>query len=80
MIPVLRKVAQLNIKYRKKWESHNRCLHRGPPDAVPALEKRTRYVMHSQRGLEKVLKGNQNKTTSLSKIAAHGTEFFAVLL
>ena len=37
MIPVLRKVAQLNIKYRKKWEPHNRCLHRAPPDEVTVL-------------------------------------------
>ena len=37
MIPVLRKVAQLNIKYRKKWGPHNRCLQWGPPDKVMAL-------------------------------------------
>ena len=30
MIPVLRKVGQLNIEYRKKWGPHNRYLHRGP--------------------------------------------------
>ena len=30
MIPVLRKAAQLNIKSRKKWGPHNRCLDRGP--------------------------------------------------
>ena len=27
MISVLRKVTQSNIKYRKKWGPHNRCLH-----------------------------------------------------
>ena len=37
MIPVLRKVAQLNIKYRKKKGSHNRCLYQGPTDKVAAL-------------------------------------------
>ena len=30
MISVRRKVAQLNIKYRKKLGPHNRYLHRGP--------------------------------------------------
>ena len=30
MISVLRKIAQLNIKYRKKWGPLNTCLHRGP--------------------------------------------------
>ena len=30
MISVLKKVAQLNVKYRKKKGPHNRCLHRGP--------------------------------------------------
>ena len=30
MIPALRKVAQLNIKYRKKWGLHNRSLNRDP--------------------------------------------------
>ena len=37
MIPVLIKIAQLYIKYKKKWGPHNRCLHRGPPDEVTAL-------------------------------------------
>ena len=36
MIPLLRKVAQLNIKYRKKWGLQNRCLHWAPPDEVTA--------------------------------------------
>ena len=30
MIPVLRKVAELNIKYKKKWVPHNGCLHWSP--------------------------------------------------
>ena len=30
MSPVLRKGAQLNIKYRRKRGPHNRCLHRRP--------------------------------------------------
>ena len=37
MIPVFRKVVQLNIKYRKKWGPHNRCLHGDPPDEITAL-------------------------------------------
>ena len=37
MIPVFRKVVQLNIKYKKKWGPHNRCLHGDPPDEITAL-------------------------------------------
>ena len=37
MISVLRKIAQLNIKYRKKWGPHNQCLHRAAPDKITGL-------------------------------------------
>ena len=38
MIPVLRKIAQLNIKYRKKWGPHNIDACTGvPPDKVTTL-------------------------------------------
>ena len=39
MIPVLRKVAQLNIKYRKKGGSITYVCTGAPPDEVTALRQ-----------------------------------------
>ena len=49
MIHVLGKLAQLNIKYRKKWGPHNRCLHRGPTRRIygpaPKFSRRVFLVL-----------------------------------
>ena len=37
MISVLKKVAQLNIKYRKKWGPIIDVCSRAPPDKITAL-------------------------------------------
>ena len=44
MIPVLRKVAQLNIKYRKKWGPLIDVCPRTPPDEVTALVRRLLFI------------------------------------
>ena len=48
MIPELRKVAQLNIKYRKKWGSIIQvdvCI-RAPPDEVTAWHAHRRSFVY----------------------------------
>ena len=52
MIPVLRQVAQLNIKYRKKKGGpHNRCLHRGPT-LFRAVVSNLLFAMSQRRDTE----------------------------
>ena len=64
MTSVLGKVAQLNIKYRKKWGPHNRYLNRqspnfvgAPPDKVTPL----RPAKRRQKQIELILLWNISK-------------------
>ena len=69
MISVLRKLAQVNIKYRKKWAPHNKCLHWDPPDEVtarpcayPAEASAVCKSGHCARQCQKPLSHRQNTT------------------